>query len=180
MITECLPTEHQIKTGNIFADVVHNIIEILNREQREDKEQKLKYISRLTEIIDEDAIIIPRTPSLAVSFADWSEEARTMGQKYPVSMDVVVGVDLFYYHQEFTPKIKKDEIRDAMWEISRILRRNSDLNGFSTKGAKITRGQVGSRARANKFYVGGMIRMEVPVLFQERRGITPDRKGKRR
>ena len=178
--TECLPTEHQIKTGNIFHDVVNNVIEILKREQREDKEQKLKYISRVTEIIEEDAIIIPRTPSISVAFSEWQEEARTMGQKFPVSMDVTVTLEIFYYHQELTPNIRKVEIRDALWELSRILRRNSDLNGFSTKGAKIVSGSVGNRGRANAFYAGGRIVMEVPVLFQERRGITPGKMGQRR
>jgi hypothetical protein len=64
-----------------------------------------------------------------------------------------------------------------MWEISRLLRRNSDLNGLSTKGALITSGEIGHRGKSNKFYTGGRIRMEVPVLFQERRGITPQRRG---
>jgi len=172
-ITNCLPTGHLIKTGNLFSDIVNNFVEIIKREQREDKGQKLKYIRRLHEVYDGDVITVPRTPCIAVSFDSWSEGARTIGQKYPQAMHIEANIVVHYYHQELNNKIKDIEIRDALWEISRILRRNSDLNGLSSKGATIEEGVLAVRVKQNKVYVGGVIHMTVPVLFEERRGVTP-------
>lgn len=172
MGTQDRPNEHIIQTGNYFSDTVENICEILRREQREDTEQKLKYIRRLTEVQNDDLIIIPKPPCICVAFSDWTEEVHTIGQRYPVTVELAIEVNVFYYHSEVKDKIRKHEIRDALWEISRILRRNSDLNGLSSKGARILNGELIYRARNDKLYEGGLIRMNVPVLIKTRRGTT--------
>lgn len=166
------PNEFIVKTGNYFSDAVENICEILRREQREDPEQKLKYIRRLTEVLSDDVIIVPKPPCIAVAFSDFTEEVHTIGQRHPITVEVTIEINVFYYHSEVKDKIRKAEIRDALWEIARILRRNSDLNGLSSKGALIRGGELIYRARNDKLYEAGLIRLGVPILIKTRRGVT--------
>ena len=166
------PNEHIIKTGNYFSDSVQNVCEILRREQRDDPDQKLSYIRRLTEVLDDDVIIVPKPPCIAVAFSDFTEEIHTIGQRHPVTVEVIIELNIFYYHSEVKDKIRKAEIRDAMWEIARILRRNSDLNGLSSKGAVIRGGELIYRPRNDKIYEGALIRLGVPILTKTRRGVT--------
>jgi len=166
------PNEHIIQTDNYFHDSVENVCELLRREQREDTDQKLKYIRRLTRVENDDLIIIPKPPCICVAFSDWTEEVHTIGQRHPVTVELAIELNVFYYHAEVKDKIRKHEIRDALWEIARILRRNSDLNGLSSKGAIIRSGELIYRARNEKLYEGGLIRLTVPILIKTRRGVT--------
>lgn len=167
------PTEHLIQTGNYFKDVVDNIVEILVREQEEDLDQELTYIKRVHDVYDNDIIHIPEVPCIAVSWQGYQRIVKTIGQKYPVREDVINDVIVYYYHEEIKDDIRKDEIRNALWEIDRILRRNSDLNGLSTQGATVEGGQLMNRIRAEHPYSGGLIRLRVPVSIRTRRGVTP-------
>ena len=166
------PNEHFVETDDPFEGAVENICEVLRRELKEDPEQKLKYIRRNTEVLDEDVIVIPKPPVIAVEFSDWDENVSTIGQRYPQTVEYDIGIDIYYYHAEIKNKIRKKEIRKALWEIARMLRRNSDLNGLSAKGALIAGGRVIPRRRNNKLYEGGLIRLQVPVLDKTRRGVT--------
>jgi len=170
-MTQDRPTAHLIKTGNYFADGVNNIVEILEREQREDTEQKLTYLNGVLKIHDEDILLIPKTPCIAVSFEGFEEIIHTIGKRQ-VTVETTLLINTYYYHQEISREIRKKEIRDAMWELARILRRNSDLNGLSSKGAQIPSGEVMSRLRQNGAFSGGLIRMQVPILHQSRRGVS--------
>jgi len=166
------PNEHIILSDNMFRDVVDNVVEVLRRELKDDPEQNLKHIRRNTEVFDEDVILIPKPPAIAVSFSDWSEGPTTMGQRYPQTVEYEIEINVFYYHAEAKNKIRKHEIRDALWDIARILRRNSDLNGLSSKGALIRGGEIMYRSRGDKLYEGGLIRLGVQTLDQTRRGVT--------
>jgi hypothetical protein len=170
--TQTRATPHLIETGNYFSDSVENICEILRREQREDTDSKLKYISRLTDVLNDDVIIIPKPPCITVSFGGWEEVIHTIGQKN-VTVEYIVELNIFYYHNEVQNNIRKSEIRDALWEVSRLLRRNSDLNGLSSKGAIIHGGEIVYRARNKSVYEGGLIRMSVPILDKTRTGVSP-------
>jgi len=167
------PTEHLILSGNSFRDVTDNIVEILKREQEDDPDQELTWIKRVHDVYDSDIIHIPQAPCIAVSWQGYQRTVKTIGQKYPVREDIINDVIIYYYHEEIKDDIKKDEIRDALWEIDRILRRNSDLNGLSAQGAAVEGGQLMNRIRAEHPYSGGLIRLRVPVSIRTRRGVTP-------
>jgi len=170
-MSQTRPTEHLIETGNYFADTVDNLVEILNREQRDDADQALTYLSGVLEIHNEDILLIPSTPCIAISFEGFDEIIHTIG-KTNVTVETTIQINAYYYHQEINQRIRKNEIRDAMWELSRILRRNSDLNGLSSKGAQVSSGEVMSRLRQNGAFSGGLIKMQVPILHQTRRGVS--------
>ena len=133
-MTQDRPTEFIVKSGNYFRDAVENLVEILNREQKEDPDQKLTYINRLIKVYDTDVILIPETPVIAVAYAGHDEEHTTIGQRQ-VTTRLDIKLDVFYYHQEANLELKQEEIRDALWELCRILRRNGNLNGLSSLGA---------------------------------------------
>jgi hypothetical protein len=166
------PTEHLIKSGNYFKDAVDNIVEIIEREQKDDTDSKLKYIKRVHKVFDHDVFRIPSLPAIAVSWVGWREQVRTIGQRSPVRFTIEVFITIYYYHGELSRNIRKEEIRDALWELARILRRNEDLNGLSSLGATITDGQMMNRMRANEGYAGGQINLVVPISVDDRRGIS--------
>lgn len=166
------PNEHFVETDDPFEGAVENICEVLRREIKTDPEQKLTMIRRNVEVLNEDVILVPKPPVISVSFSDWSEFVSTIGQRYPQTVEYDIGIDIYYYHAEIKNKISKKEIRKALWEIARMLRRNSDLNGLSAKGALISSGQIVYRRRNDKLYEGGLIRLQVPVLDKTRRGVT--------
>lgn len=166
------PNEHYVETDNPFDGAIENICEVLRRELKEDSEQKLKYIRRNTEVLDDDVVLIPKPPVITVEFSDWDENISTMGQRHPQTVEYNIWIDIYYYHSEVKNKIRKKEIRRALWEIARLLRRNSDLNGLSSKGALIASGKPIMRRRNDKLYEGGIIRLLVPVLDRTRRGVT--------
>jgi len=164
------PNDNIIYTGNVFSDSVSNTVEILRRELIEDPDQKLKYIRRLTDVLEDDAILIPKPPCITVYFTDWEENFSTIGQRYPQTVEYKINLNVYYYHSEINNKIRDSEIRDALWEISRIIRRNSDLNGLSSKGVFFfVSGGVTYKQRNDKMYQGGIIRLMVPVIDRERR-----------
>lgn len=164
--------EHYIEGDEPFDAIVKNTIEILKRELKEDSGQKLKYLRRNIDVVEDDPMLIPKPPLIAVEWIDWNENITTMGMKYPQTVELNNGVDIYFYHSEVINKIRKKEIRGALWEIARILRRNSNLNGLSSKGALIIGGRFAYRRRNKKLYQGGLIRLQVSLLDQTRRGIT--------
>lgn len=167
------PTEHLILSGNYFKDAVDNIVEILQREiDEDDPEQELDWIKRVHDIHDTDILIIPSTPCIAVVWTGFEELVREIGQKYPVGVTITNFITVFYYHDQIDDEIRKDEIRDAMWELARILRRNSDVNGLSAEGASIEDGQIVNRIRNDIPYSGGLINLKVPVHIRTRRGVS--------
>jgi len=171
-MTQYRKTQYLINSGNCFRDVVDNIVEILRREQKEDVDSELSLFKRVHEIYDNDVFIIPATPAIAVSWTGFTEKVRTIGQQHPVHFTIENNVTIFYYHEELNVNIRREEIRDAMWEVARVLRRNSDLNGLSSVGATINSGQLVNRVRSNNVYAGGSIELIVPVLIESRRGIS--------
>lgn len=166
------PTENLLLSGNYFRDAVDNIVEILKREIDEDLEQELDYIKRVTEVYAHDPILIPATPAIAVVWTSFQELVREIGQRYPVGVTITNFITVFYYHEQIEDEIRKDEIRDALWELARILRRNSDINGLSAEGASIEDGQLMNRVRNDVPYSGGLINMKVPVHIRTRRGVS--------
>lgn len=171
--TQIIPgNEHLIQTENLFADCVLNLVEILKRKQRDKSiEQKLSYIRRLTNVYDDELIIVPSTPCISVVFNDFEEEIHTIGNRC-VTIEFKIRLEVFYYHGEVKNNIRKKEIRDALWEISRFIRENSGLNGLSSKGALIKRGTHAYRPRNNIIYEGALIDMEVPILAKTDRKTT--------
>lgn len=165
------PTDHLILTGNYFADSVDNYVEILKREIEEDPEQELDLIKRVTEVYDSDVTLIPSTPAIAVSWQGFDEVVRTIGQ-VNVGVTITNYLAVYYYHEEIYDEIKENEIRDALWELGRLLRRNSDVNGLSAEGATIEEGQRMNRMRNDKPYSGGLIQVRVPVQIRTRRGVS--------
>ena len=166
------PTDNIINTGNIFADSVNNFVEILKREIDEDPEQELDWIKKVTEVYPYDAALIPSTPAIAVSWEAFSQVVRTIGQKHPVGMTITSYIVVYYYHEAIKDEIRKEEIRDALWELNRILTRNSDANGLSAEGATVGDGQVMNRIRNDISYSGGLVNMQVPVHTRTRRGVS--------
>ena len=166
------PTEHLILSGDYFADSVDNIVEIIGREQIEDSEQKLTYIKRVTEIFDYDTSQIATLPAISVSWEGFEEKVRTIGQKRTVGTTITNIIAIWYYHEEVQEEIRAKEIRSALWELDRILRRNSDVNGLSAEGATIEDGQAMQRLRGDTPYSGGLINMRVPVNIRSRRGVS--------
>jgi hypothetical protein len=161
-----------IKSGNYFKDTVDNIVEILKREQTEDVDSELQYFKRVHDIYDNDVFIIPSPPAIAVAWTGFTEQVRTIGQRNPVHFTIVNKIIIYYYHEELNVNIKREDIRDALWEVARIMRRNSDLNGLSSVGATIISGQLINRVRSNNVYAGGTIEIDVPVLVEDRRGLS--------
>lgn len=173
-MTQDRPTQYLIKSpeGNYYKDVVDNLVEILQRQQRDDPDQHLTDLSGVIEVSPYDIILIPSLPHLAVSWESKNEIVHTMG-KENVTVEIVNDVSVYYYLSELHERIRKDQIRDALWETERILRRNSDLNGLSSKGASIRDSVLQNRVRARgKTYAGGRIRLSVPILIRTRRGVS--------
>jgi len=166
------PNEHYVETDNPFDGAIENICEVLRRELKEDTEQKLKYIRRNTQVTSEDLVLVPKPPVISVSFSDWEENVSTIGQRYPQTVEYSIWIEIYYYYQEIKNKRAEKDVRRALWEIGRLLRRNSDFNGLSSKGAQIHGGRPILRRRNDKLYEGGIIRLLVPVLDQTRRGVT--------
>jgi len=170
-------TENLIASGNIFRDVVDNIAEIFKRYQQgdisdPDDDSELTYISRVTKIYRNDVIQIPETPAISIVWTSFDEKVRAIGHSYPVTIEITSHVAIYYYHDEINVDIRKDEIRDALWEFARLLRRNADLNGLSPKGAVISNGQLMNRMRNAKPYAGGLINVDVPIDVKSRRGVS--------
>jgi hypothetical protein len=170
--TQVRPNEHYIECDNPFDGAIENICEVLRRELKEDSEQKLKYIRRNTSVLSEDLVLVPKPPVISVSFSEWEENRSTIGQRYPQTVEYSIWIDIYYYYQEIKNKRAEKDVRMALWEIGRLLRRNSDFNGLSSKGALIQGGRPILRRRNDKLYEGGLIRLLVPVLDQTRRGVT--------
>ena len=167
------PTENLILSGNYFKDTVDNIVEFLKREiDSDDPNQELDWMKRVHDIYGDDVILVPSTPAIAVVWTGFTERVREIGQKYPVGVTLTSSVVVFYYHDQIEDEIRKDEIRDALWELARILRRNSDVNGLSAEGATIEDGQIVNRIRNDIPYSGGLINMSVPVHIRTRRGVS--------
>lgn len=165
------PTKYLIKKGNYYRDIVANIVEILRREQRKDPDQRLTDQKRLTEVIEGDPFAVPQPPAIAVSWEEADEIPHTIGKRN-VTYESTSRVTVWYYHEELNENTRKEDIRDNLWEIARLLRRNSDLNGLSPKGAHVEHVEIVNRPRLDKWYAGGKIIFVVPVLMQDRRGIS--------
>jgi len=163
------PTQYLIKTGDYFDDAVANIVEIIKRMQVTDPGQYLTWIKRVHEVYPADLLIVPETPCICVDFVDHEEEIHTIGKKN-VTYELQIGIEIYYYHQQINEELREKEIRSALWELGRILRRNSFVNGLSSKGARIVSSEVLNRTRLNGVYAGGRVRYNVPVLIQEQRG----------
>lgn len=169
-------TEHLKTTGNFFKDSVDNTVEVLRRFQRgdindPDPDMKLTYITKVTDVYDHDVYKIPKTPAIAVSWESYDEKIRSLGMQ-SVTAQIDNKLTIFYYHAELSVNIRKHEIRDALWEIARILRRNADLNGLSSQGTTVGNGQMLNRIRNGIPYAGGQLSLMVPILTKTRRGVS--------
>ena len=170
-MTQDRPTANLVKTNNYFDDVPLNLCEIIRREQKEDPEQELTLVRRLISVVPSDLLIIPGTPMVTVSFFHHTEEALTIG-KTNVTHELQIDTELHYYHQELNEQLDKREITKAVWELTRIIRRNADLNGLSPKGVKIVSSDVVNRVRVNGTFAGARIVVRAPVLLQSRRATS--------
>lgn len=165
------PTEHLIKTGDYFTDSCLNLCEVIKREQKEDPEQELTLVKRVIEVVPEDLIIIPGLPLITCSFVGHQEKATTVG-KQNVTHKLQITVQVHYYHEELNEQLRKSEITQVVWELTRIIRRNSDLNGLSPLGVDIVNSLVMNRQRANGTYAGARLELVVPVILQSRRATS--------
>lgn len=164
-------TEYLISTGNYFTDAVENIIAVIRRELEQDSEQQFTYIARVVDIYDHDAAVIPTVPAIAVIFDGWQEKFTTIGKQNVTNrMDLLLYIR--YYHEILERSTDLKDIEKALWEIARILRRNTDLNGLSPMGMKVLQGEVVVTAKWDNNYTGGVIQVEVPILIQSRRAIS--------
>jgi hypothetical protein len=170
-MTQDRPTANLVKTGNYFDDAPANVCEFIKREQKEDPEQELTLVRRLIDAVPNDLLIVPGTPMVTCSYRSHTEDPTTIG-KTNVTHKLQIDLELYYYHQELNEQLDKREITKAVWELCRIIRRNSDLNGLSPMGANIVSSEVANRARVNGTFAGARILVRVPVLLQSRRATS--------
>lgn len=170
-MTQDRATDRLIKTGNYFDDVILNMVEVIEYEIKNDTEQKFTELHRRIKIYDTDVVTVPTVPSIAIVFKGWTEKYNTIGKRN-VTTEIHCDVDIRYYQEILDKATEYRKTQKALWELSRILRRNGDLNGLSSLGLKISGGEIAARARWNSILAGGLISASVPIVIQSRRAIS--------
>ena len=119
-----------IDTDNLVHDFIQNTKEIF--------EDNMRTLG-LKEIYDEDVLLVPTVPSLALSCISFWNSLRTIGSANVRYQFDFIG-DFWYYDSQISEDVKRNAIMEKAYRIARHIIENASLNGFLTN----TRAEVRS------------------------------------
>ena len=112
-----------IDTGDLYEDMVQNVVEVIHDN---------KIDLSLKDIHDSELSIIKRFPCVTVEFDSATEGVEEMGATssgtYKTRIDVTLAIT--YYHEEWTERTRRKEIRKQLSTLVNVLRKNWDVNDF--------------------------------------------------
>ena len=146
-----------IDTNNLVSDFIANTEAIF--------EDNMRTLG-LKEIFDEDVILVPTVPSLALSCISFWNTLRTISSSNVRYQFDFIG-DFWYYDSIVDSDMKRNEIMSKAYRITRHIIENASLNGFLTN----TRAEVKSciytpRLRSGVLMASARIVVVAPYQFR--------------
>jgi len=118
-----------IDTDNLVDDFVHNTKAIFDGSMS---------TFGLKEIYDEDILLIPTVPSLAISCLSFWNELKTISSSNVRYEFTFIG-DIWYYHSAVTEDIKRNLIMRNAYRIAKHIMEHASLNGWLTNTRALVR-----------------------------------------
>jgi len=112
-----------IDTGSLYEDCVQNVVELLANN---------KGNLNLREVHDTELAYVTQFPCMTVEFDSATEGIEEMGVTsggtYKARADVILAIT--YFHEEWTERTRRIDIRKQLDKIVDLLRENWDVNDF--------------------------------------------------
>jgi len=146
---------------NILDNAAANIEEIFNLYQWDECGL------RLSKIYAED-IRVPISNSVAIDIegVEASREGRAISGFNQHRYNLYITVAVWYYQDEMNPNIRKKEIQNILWKITKMFMNHTTCNGFVPKlGTEILSTEYLPRRFDNKIMAGGVVRMRLTKLY---------------
>lgn len=155
-----------IQTGFLYNDFIANLKQLFENNptvelkwREGDIEKSTIYPFGLQGICEIDASVIPQFPFICLEFAGAKEASASI----PYSdEDVTLVADIHYYAEEAEREVNIENIRQALWGIVALLRRNNKLGGFCRE-SRITDVFTGEKQKASGWIQGGAVRFEAII-----------------
>ena len=146
-----------IDTDNLVHDFIQNTKEIFEGNMR---------TLGLKEVYEEDVLLVPTVPSLALSCISFWNTLRTISSSNVRYQFDFIG-DFWYYDSSVSADMKRNKIMSKAYRISRHIMENASLNGFLTN----TRAEVKSciytpRLRSGVLMASARIVVVAPYQFR--------------
>jgi hypothetical protein len=146
-----------IDTDNLVSDFIANTAAIF--------EDNMRTLG-LKEIYDEDVLLVPTVPSLALSCISFWNTLRTISSSNVRYQFDFIG-DFWYYDAAVSEDIKRNLIMERAYRIARHIIEHASLNGFLTN----TRAEVKSciyapRLRSGILMASARIVVVAPYQFR--------------
>lgn len=145
-----------IDTGNLLDNFILNTKQILS-----DSQESLN----LREIYEDDVLLVPVMPSIAITCTSVYNELRTVGSsqvRYTVNF---VG-ELWYYYENLSPDVRKNKVMSGAYAIAYHIIKNASLNNWLVNTRAIVRScSYAPRARSGGFLASVRIVVLAPYLL---------------
>ena len=146
-----------INTENLVDDFISNLKKIFD--------DNMKSLG-LKEVFKNDILLIPTTPSLALSCTSMWSDQRTIGKTHVRYTFNFIGT-LWYYHGEVNPDIDRNIVMRHAYKIAHHIIQNSSLNGWLTnERADVRACAYSPRARSGMLLASARIMIVAPYLAQ--------------
>ncbi len=141
-----------IDTDNLVDDFISNLKEIF--------ENHMKSLG-LNEVFTDDIILIPITPSLAISCLGFFPQRLTMGKRARFEYSFIG--ELWYYHEEVSTDLHRSVVMRNAYKISDFILKNATLNGWlSVKPALVRSCTYSPRLRSGVLMASAKITILAP------------------
>ena len=118
-----------VNTGDVYNDVVDNLVKVLENEKRSGRLE-------VSEILPYDATKISSFPTICVVWSGPSRDDNLdIGRK--VTIQQHVSIKIWYYHSQAIEPVARRELAHAAHQLTEALRTNADVNGYSNSGLRI-------------------------------------------
>jgi hypothetical protein len=147
--------------GNVLDNAIANIEEIFNLYQF--SECGL----RLSKIYTED-IRVPtsNTVSIDIEGVEASREGRAISGFQQHRYNLYITVAVWYYHEELDANVRKKDVQDILWKITKMFMKHTTCNGFVNKlGTEVLGTEYLPRRFENKVMAGGVVRLRLTKLY---------------
>ena len=147
--------------GNVLDNAIANIEEIFNLYQF--SECGL----RLSKIYTED-IRVPtsNTVSIDIEGVEASREGRAISGFQQHRYNLYITVAVWYYHKELDANVRKKDVQDILWKITKMFMKHTTCNGFVNKlGTEVLGTEYLPRRFENKVMAGGVVRLRLTKLY---------------
>jgi len=147
--------------GNVLDNAIANIEEIFNLYQF--SECGL----RLSKIYTED-IRVPtsNTVSIDIEVVEASREGRAISGFQQHRYNLYITVAVWYYHEELDANVRKKDVQDILWKITKMFMKHTTCNGFVNKlGTEVLGTEYLPRRFENKVMAGGVVRLRLTKLY---------------